>query len=328
MTTFFAGKQILVTGGSGFLGSHFVEKLVEAGADVTVSYRNKNKVEKNLKRVLGKITLMEGNLYDPDFCNTITHGKEIVCHLAADVGGIHYNVAHPGTIFKENLSAFMNVLDASRKNKVGRFLTVSSACIYSTECTIPTPESEGCKNVPEQTNEGYGWAKRMEEFLSRAYAREFGMKIAIIRPSNMYGPRDNVEPEKAHVIPNLLTKIMSGEDKITVFGTGKPTRAFLYVEDFCDGAMAAVEHACDGDPINIGSDEEISIKNLVGLLCKHAERAPKIVFDTTKPDGHMRRASDISKAKAKLHFKPKISIEEGIKKTIAWYKEEMSNGNC
>ncbi len=327
-STFFAGKNILVTGGSGFVGSHFVEKLVAAGAHVTVPYRNRKKAEKNLKAVLSKIILVEGNLYDSEFCQTITKGKDVVCHLAADVGGIHYNIAHPGTIFKENLSAFMNILEAAKKNNVERFLTVSSACVYSKECTIPTPENEGFKDVPEQTNEGYGWAKRMEEFLSRAYAKEFSMKIAIVRPSNMYGPRDNFEPEKAHVIPNLLTKIMSGEDKLTVFGTGKPTRAFLYVEDFCEGAMAAIEYACDCDPINIGSDEEISIKAVVELLCKYTRKSPNIVYDTTKPDGHMRRASDISKAKAKLHFKPKVSIEEGIKKTIVWYKEEMNNGSC
>ena len=327
-STFFEGKNILVTGGSGFVGSHFVEKLVAAGAYVTVPYRNKTKAEKNLKSVLKRITLVEGNLYDPKFCERITEKKDIVCHLAADVGGIHYNVAHPGTIFKENLSAFMNILEAARKNNVERFLTVSSACVYSKECTIPTPEAEGFKDVPEQTNEGYGWAKRMEEFLSRAYAKEFGMKIAIVRPSNMYGPRDNFEPEKAHVIPSLLTKIINGDGTLIVFGTGKPTRAFLYVEDFCEGAMAAVEHACDEDPINIGSDEEISIKALVELLCKHTNKTPKVIFDTTKPDGHLRRASDITKAKAKLQFKPKVSIEEGIKKTIAWYKEEMDNDNC
>ncbi len=327
-STFFVGKNILVTGGSGFVGSHFVEKLVAVGANVTVPYRNKKKAEKNLKHVLTKIELVEGNLYDTEFCQNITNGKDIVCHLAADVGGIHYNVAHPGTIFKENLSAFMNILEAARKNNVKRFLTVSSACVYSKECTIPTPEAEGFKDVPEQNNEGYGWAKRMEEFLSSAYAKEFGMKIAIVRPSNMYGPRDNFEPEKAHVIPNILTRIMEGEGTLTVFGTGKPTRAFLYVEDFCDGAMAAIEHACDGDPINIGSDEEISIKAVVELLCKHTGKAPKVMFDTTKPDGHMRRASDITKAKAKLYFTPKISIEEGIKKTVAWYKEEMNNGSC
>ena len=327
-STFFIGKNILVTGGSGFVGSHFVEKLVAAGAQVTVPYRNRKKAEKNLKNVLNKIILVEGNLYNAEFCDNITKGKDIVCHLAADVGGIQYNVAHPGTIFKENLSAFMNILDAARKNNVERFLTVSSACVYSKECTIPTPEIEGFKDVPEQTNEGYGWAKRMEEFLSRAYAKEFGMKIAIVRPSNMYGPRDNFEAEKAHVIPNLLTKIMNGQGTLTVFGTGRPTRAFLYVEDFCEGAMAAVEDACDGDPINIGSDEEISIKALVELLCKHTDKTLKVIFDTTKQDGHLRRPSRITKAKAKLQFKPKVSIEEGIKKTIAWYKEEIDNDNC
>jgi GDP-L-fucose synthase len=325
---FFDGKKVLVTGGSGFAGSHLVKRLVSLGAIVTVPYRNREKAEKNLKERLGRITLVEGNLKEHSFCHEITRDKDIVCNLAADVGGIHYNVLHPGTIFKENLTSFMNILDAAQKNNVTRFLTVSSACVYPRDCTIPTPEAEGFKGNPEPTNEGYGWAKRMEEFISRMYVKEFGMKIAIVRPSNMYGPNDNFSPEKAHVIPNLLRKISSGENPVMVFGTGTPTRAFLYVEDFCQGALLAIEHATDAEPINIGSDEEIQIKKVVEILCKHTGKNPRIVFDTTKPDGQPRRASDITKAKEKIGFALKVSFDEGIKRTVEWYKasvKEQSN---
>jgi len=226
---------------------------------------------------------------------------------------------HPATIFKENIIGFINILDASKNNNVERFLTVSSACVYPRNCTIPTPETEGNKDVVDDANEGYGWAKRMEEFLSKSYAKEFGMKIAIIRPSNLYGPRDNFSKEKAHVIPNILRKILGGDDPLVVFGTGTPTRTFLYVDDFCEGALLAIEKAANADPINIGSDNEISIKNLIEILCKHAEKQPKIVFDTSKPDGHPRRVIDITKAKKLLGFKPKTSLDEGIKRTIKWY---------
>ncbi|MFA6888623.1 MAG: NAD-dependent epimerase/dehydratase family protein, partial [Candidatus Woesearchaeota archaeon] len=314
--SFFTGKQVVVTGGTGFAGSHLVERLVKEGAEVTVPYRNKEKAKKNLHSVINKVILVEGSLENKEFCSNLFQKKDMVFHCAADVGGIQYNVLHPGTIFKENLSVFMNVIDAVRINNVDRFLVVSSACVYPAQCTIPTPESEGFKDVPERTNEGYGWAKRMEEFIAQAYIKEFGMNIAIIRPSNMYGPRDNFSQEKAHVIPNLLRKIINDDDLIIVFGTGNPTRAFLYVEDFCSGALLAIEKAINMGPINIGSDQEISIKELITKLCAYTEKNHKIMFDITKPDGHARRASDIQKAKLILGWQPTVPLNEGIKKTV------------
>jgi len=323
--SFFTGKKIVVTGGTGFAGSHLVEKLLKEGAEVTVPYRNKEKAKKNLHYVFNKVILVEGSLENKEFCSTLLQKKDMVFHCAADVGGIQYNILHSGTIFRENLSVFMNVIDAARINNVERFLVVSSACVYPPKCTIPTPESEGFKDAPEQTNEGYSWAKRMEEFIAQAYIKEFGMNIAIIRPSNMYGPRDNFSQEKAHVIPNLLRKIINNEDPIVVFGTGNPTRAFLYVEDFCSGVLVAIEKGINAGPINIGSDQEISIKKLIALLCNHSQKNPKIIFDVTKPDGHARRASDIQKAKQMLGWQPTVSLDEGIKKTVEWYLQEFKH---
>ena len=321
--SFFSNKKIVVTGGSGFAGSHLVERLVKEGAEVTIPYRNEEKAKKNLKSVLHKIMLVKGTLENKGFCNSLLQDKDMIFHCAADVGGIQYNVLHSGTIFRENLSAFMNVLEAVKNNKVSKFLIVSSACVYPPNCTIPTHESEGTKDAPELTNEGYGWAKRMEEFLAQAYAKEFNMNIAIIRPSNMYGPRDNFSQEKAHVIPNLLRKIMHNESPLVIFGTGNPTRAFLYVEDFCEGALLAMEKGINKGPINIGSDEEISIKNLTQKLCQYTGKNPQLVFDKTKPDGNARRASNITKAKQILGWQQKILLDEGLKRTIAWYEEEL-----
>lgn len=322
-SSFFTGKKVVVTGGTGFVGSRLVERLVQEGAEVIVPYRNKEKAEKNLRTVLKKVVLVQGDIKDPDFCEELIKNKKMVFHLAAEVGGIQYNIKHPATIFRENLSSFMNILDAARKNNVERFLTVSSTCVYPRNCTIPTPEAEGFRDVPEETNEGYGWAKRMEEFLSKAYVKEFGMKTVIVRPCNMYGPRDNFSEEKVHVIPNLLRKIMKGDGTLTVFGTGTPTRSFLYVDDFCDAALLAIEKATDAEPLNIGTDEEISIKELVILICMLTGKNPDIIFDATKPDGYPRRATDGRKAKEKIGFVPKTSLQEGLKKTIQWYTEEV-----
>jgi len=320
---FWKGKKVLVTGGAGFIGSHVVEMLVDKKAKVTVVDNLENGTLKNLKKVKSKIKFIKSDLKDFGKAKQACKVQEIVLNLVAKVGGIEFNRLHLGTMFRDNVLINTNVLEAARLAKVERFLVVSSACVYQRDCTIPTPETEGFKGVPEPTNEGYGWAKRMAEVQGRLYAQEFGMKIGIVRPYNAYGPRDHFDPEKSHVIPALIKRIFDGEDPLVVWGNGEQSRAFLYVEDFARGLIEAIEKYPVPDPVNIGTTEEIKIKDLIKLLLKLSGKNPKIFFDTSKPAGQPRRNCDTRKAKEKIGYKAQVSLKEGLGKTIKWYRNEF-----
>jgi len=313
---FWKDKNILVTGGAGFIGSHLVEMLVEKGAHVIVPTRS-GKID-FLKGVKDKINVVQADLSNFDACLKLSKDKDIVMNLAASVGGLEFNMKHPGSIFRNNLNIFMNILEASRVNGVKKFLTVSSACVYPRFCTIPTPEDEGFKDKPEPTNEGYGWAKRMEEFLSEAYNKEFGMDILIARPYNAYGPRDNFNPSSSHVIPALIKRVLDGENPLTVWGHGRQSRAFLYVTDFCKGLMYVAEHSKETSAINLGTDNETTIRMLVDIILKSTGKSPEVIYDESKPVGQPRRNCDVTRAK-ELGFEAEVSLEEGIKKTVEWY---------
>lgn len=321
---FWKGKKVLVTGGAGFIGSYVVEQLVEREADVltTVIDNLQSGELRNLKRVRDRIKFVKADLRNMEECLKICKGKEIVMNLAARVGGIEYNRLHPGTMFRDNILISLNVLDAARQARVERFLVVSSACVYPRNCTIPTPEAEGFKDSPEPTNDGYGWAKRMAEFMGEAYHREFGTKVAIARPYNCYGPRDHFDAETGHVIPALIKKVFDGEDSLIVWGNGEQSRAFLYVEDLARGLTEVTEKYALSDPINIGTDEEIKIKDLVKLILELSGKNPKIYFDTSKPVGQPRRNCNNTKALEKISFRARVNIKDGLRKTIDWYRNE------
>ncbi|MFH0955513.1 MAG: NAD-dependent epimerase/dehydratase family protein [Candidatus Micrarchaeota archaeon] len=317
---FWSGKRVLVTGGAGFIGSRLVEMLVESEAIVRVSYQDPKKLE-NLNFVKKKIELVKAELLNPKDCASVVRKQEIILNLAARVAGIEYNRLHPATMLSENMLLSSNMLEASRKENVERFLVVSSACVYPADAPVPTPESEGFNGEPEPTNAGYGWGKRFGELLGQKYAEEFDMKIAIARPFNSYGPRDNFDPKTSHVIPALIRRVMANENPLVVWGDGTPTRAFCYVDDFCRGLMLCAENGVGKGAVNIGTDEEISIKQLVELIAGFSGKKPKIVFDPQKPNGQMRRNCDNAKAKKEIGFEAKIPLKEGLAKTIEWYKE-------
>ena len=321
--SFWKGQRVLVTGGNGFIGSHLVELLLAQGARVTTTASSPATEFRFLKRVKSDIRTVVGDLADPDVARRAVAGQDVVFHLAARVGGIEYNVKHPGSIFRDNMTAYMSVLDAARVANVGLFVVTSSACVYPRHCTIPTPEEEGFKDRPEPTNEGYGWAKRMQEFLGEAYAKEFGMKIRIARPYNCYGPRDNFDPASSHVIPALIRRLMSGENPLVVWGDGSASRSFLYVTDFARGLMAVAERSPQVEAINIGADEETTIKELAETLVRLSGMRTEIVFDPSKPAGQPRRRCDTRLAERLLGFRAEVSLEEGLAKTIAWYRENV-----
>jgi GDP-L-fucose synthase len=320
VSRFWRGRPVLVTGGSGFIGSHLVELLVESGARVTATASSEATKGRFLDSLKGEISFSVGDLRDADHARRAVRGHDVVMHLAARVGGIAYNIAHPGSIFRENLQTFMCVLEAARQEGVGRFLVTSSACVYPRFCSIPTPEAEGFVGRPEETNEGYGWAKRMEEFLGEAYAREYGMEIRIARPYNAYGPRDNFDPATSHVIPALIRRVFSGEDPMVVWGDGTATRSFLYVGDFARGLMAVVEHSPRVEAVNIGADEEVSVRDLAELIVKLSGRSVKLEFDASKPGGQPRRRCDTALAERLLGFRARVPLAEGLRRTIDWYR--------
>lgn len=321
MSNFWENKKVLVTGGAGFIGSHVVEKLLEKDAKVTVLDNLQNGKLENLNNVKGKFLFIEGDCTDSKTAEKACAGQDVVMNLAARVGGIEYNRTHQATMMRDNLLIGSIMLEGARKAGVERFLVVSSACVYPRDCKVPTPESEGFLDEPEPTNGGYGWAKRMAEKLGMYYEEEFGMKIGIVRPYNCYGPRDHFDPEFSHVIPALIKRVSDGEDPIKVWGSGKQTRAFLYVEDLVDGMISAIEKYPVPDPINLGTDEEISIKELTEKIVKICGVSTKIEFDRTKPDGSPRRNSDNKKANEKIGFIPRTKLDEGLSRTIEWYKK-------
>lgn len=320
---FWQGKKVLITGGAGFIGSHVTEAFVKRGAKVTIlDHINPHKL-KNLESIKNKIKSINGDIDNQKTALKACKNQDLVINMAARVGGIEYNMIHQGSILRENLLIASNMLEAARKAKVERFLQISSACVYPKDAVIPTPESEGFRGEPEPTNGGYGWGKRMAELLGKYYAEEYGMKIGIVRPYNSYGPRDRFEPGVSHVIPALIKRVFDGENPLIVWGSGRQTRAFLFVEDLAEGIILTAEKYCVPDPINLGTDEEVSVKKLIDMIIQIAKVKRKVIFDTTKPDGSPRRNSDNKKAEEKIGFRSKTKLYDGLKKTIEWYKQSL-----
>jgi len=322
MKNFWDRRKVLVTGAAGFVGSHLIEQLLERGAVVTAVDNLSNGCIENLSAVGKKINFIKGDLKDFDFCLKVSKGQSCVMNLTSMVAGISFNKMHPGTMFWNNAIVCLNMLEAARQSNVGRFQVASSACVYPRFCTIPTPEEEGFKGLPEPTNYGYGWAKRTAEVQANAYSKEFKMKISIVRPYNCYGPRDHFDPQKSHVIPALIKRVFDGEDPLRVWGDGEQSRAFIYVEDLARGMMEAIEKYPVADPINLGTKEEIKIKDLIKMILDISDRHPQVVFDTSKPSGQPRRNCDTKKAIEKVDFEAKINLIEGLKRTILWYKQK------
>ena len=319
MRNFWTGKKVLVTGGTGFIGSFVAELLLQKGAKVTAT--TKSGRLKNVSHLIKDLRIKKTDLTDPKETHKITKNQDIVLNLASKVAGIQFNINHPATMFSDNIKIAQNIASASVKNNIERLLMVSSACVYPRNCIIPTPETEGFLLDPEPTNLGYGWAKRVEELIARFHYQEFGLKVAIARPYNAYGPRDNFDPEISHVIPGLIKRVFDDENPLVVWGSGKQTRSFLYAEDLARGLLEIAEKYPEADPINIGTDEEVTIAHLAKIIVNLSRKNTKIVFDKTKPDGQPKRNCNTEKAKEKIGFKAKKNLEEGLKNTIDWYKK-------
>jgi len=302
-------KRILVTGGAGFLGFFVIEKLKERGCKSIFVPRSKdyNLVEMEaVKRVYQDVK--------PD----------IVIHLAARVGGIGANRANPGRFFYENLMMGVQLMEQARIFGVEKFVNVGTICSYPKYTPVPFREENLWNGYPEETNAPYGLAKKMLIVQSQAYRQQYGFNSINLLQVNLYGPRDNFDLETSHVIPALIRKCLEAQSQpsITVWGTGKPTREFLYVEDAAEGILLATEKYNKSEPVNLGAGFEISIKDLVELITKLTGFKGRVTWDTSKPDGQPRRCLDTSKAEKEFGFKAKTPLEEGLQRTIEWYKKE------
>ncbi len=319
--SFWMGKKVLITGGCGFIGSHLTERLLEEGAKLRLVDDLKRGAEGNLSGVTQDIEMRIGDLADPALCANVCRGMEVVMHLAAKIRGVGYNVKHPGEMFFSNGVMNLNMMEASRKAAVERYLCVSTVGVYPNNSSVPTPEEDASKGEPGPSEFGYGWAKRMAEVQARCYKEEYGMKIGIVRPFHVYGPRDDFNLDTAPVVPSQIRKILEAQEVVTVWGNGEQTRSFTYVADAVRGMMLTVEKYPEADPLNIGTEEEIKIKDLVKLIVRLSGKDLRIEFDISKPAGAPRRCADIAKAKRLIGYHPEVRMEEGLKRTIAWYRQ-------
>jgi GDP-L-fucose synthase len=318
---FWDGKNVLVTGGTGLIGSHLVEMLIDKGAHLRTIVHSRPPTQIFPPRHLNKIEFIKGDLTRWESCKRAVKDMNAVFHLAAFVGGVGRNVAHPAGMYTPNMLMQTQMIEAARIQDVDRYLYTSSACIYPAKCKIPISEEEAWKGPPEPTNATYGWVKRMGELQAQAYANEYGMKIAVVRPFNAYGPRDNFDPETSHVTPGLIRKAIEKQNPFRVWGSGEPSRDFVYATDIARGMLLALEKYVVADPLNIATGREIKIKDLANLILKLADhKPPKIIFEKGKPLGQPRRRGSVAKAKKTIGFEAKVSLEEGLKRTIDWYR--------
>jgi GDP-L-fucose synthase len=306
-----AGRRIVVTGGAGFLGRHVVAELRRRGVTEVVVPRQKdyNLVEREAARRL----LQEAR-------------PHLVLHLAARVGGIGANRDNPGSFFYDNLMMGVQLLEECRLLGIEKIVTVGTICAYPKFTPVPFREEDVWNGYPEETNAPYGLAKKMLLVQGQAYRQQYGMDVVHLLPVNLYGPHDNFDPTSSHVIPALIKKceeaIAQGAGAIEVWGTGKASREFLYVEDAARGICMAAADYSSPDPVNLGAGFEITIKDLVELIARLVGFKGQIRWDPNKPDGQPRRCLDISRAEREFGFRATTGFEEGLRRTIEWYRRE------
>jgi GDP-L-fucose synthase len=306
-------KKILITGGSGFLGSHVIDNLVEqrdVDRDQLIIPRSR-----------------EVDLKNFEHCRQITKDADVVVHLAAKVGGIGYNQKYPGSLFYDNAIMGLNMIESARESGVKKFVQVGTVCAYPKYAKVPFKEQDLWNGYPEETNAPYGIAKKSLLVMAQSYRQQYGMNIIYLLPVNLYGPRDNFNLESSHVIPALVRKFVQAENskqpEVTVWGTGKASREFLYVEDAAEAIILATERYNKAEPVNIGTGREVTIRTLVTIIGREVGFNGKIKWDKTKPDGQPRRRLDTKKAKAEFGFTAKTDLEAGLRQTIDWFRNSF-----
>ncbi|MGF1478898.1 MAG: GDP-L-fucose synthase family protein [Cyanophyceae cyanobacterium] len=303
-------KRILVTGGAGFLGRQVVNQLVEAGA-------TREKITVPRSRDCDLRILAD--------CRQAVAEQDVVVHLAAHVGGIGLNQEKPAELFYDNLMMGAQLIHAAYEAGVEKFVCVGTICAYPKFTPVPFKEDDLWNGYPEETNAPYGIAKKALLVQLQAYKQQYGFNGIYLLPVNLYGPEDNFDPGSSHVIPALIRKVheaqRQGDPKLPVWGDGSPTREFLYSTDAARGIVIAAQKYDEPEPVNLGTNHEISIRELVELICELMEFDGEIVWETDKPNGQPRRCLDTQRAKAAFGFVAQTEFKQGLKNTIDWYRQ-------
>ena len=309
MFDYLVTKRVCVTGGAGFLGSYVVGKLNQLGCSNPFVARSQDYDLRDRASIC--------RMYDDA-------RPDIVIHLAATVGGIGANLKNPGKFFYDNLMMGVQLMDEAKERRLEKFVALGTICAYPKYAPIPFSEDDLWNGYPEETNAPYGLAKKMLLVQARAYREQYGFNSIYLLPVNLYGPRDNFNPQSSHVVAALIKKCIdakrSGERQIVVWGTGAQTREFLHAEDCAEGILMAAERYNKPDPINLGTGQEISIRELVSMIVRLTKFEGEVLWDHTKPDGQPRRCLDTSRAEKEFGFRARISLEEGIRQTIEYYQ--------
>jgi GDP-L-fucose synthase len=303
------GARVVVTGGSGFLGRRVVAALEGRRCASVFSPRS---AEYDLREKSQVIRLYED------------HRPDVVVHLAAIVGGIGANRAHPGRFFYENLVMGVETLEQARRFGVRKFVGIGTICAYPKFTPVPFREDDLWNGYPEESNAPYGLAKKMLLVQSQAYRQEYGMDAIHLLPVNLYGPGDNFDPETSHVIPAMVRKMeearLAGHDEVVLWGDGSPTREFLYVDDAAEAIVLATERYDGAEPVNLGSGSEIAIRDLAPIVAQATGFTGRIRWDATKPNGQPRRGLDTTRAERMFGFRARTAFGDGLAATVAWYR--------
>ena len=309
-----SGQRVMVTGGSGFLGSHVVEALRAKGASEIIVPRSSD------------CDLTDGARVAQLFGDT---KPDLVFHLAAQVGGIGANRDNPGAFFYGNMAMGLHVLEQARLHGTKKVVVTGTVCAYPKFCPVPFKEDDIWNGYPEETNAPYGVAKKALLVMAQSYRQQYGSNFVVLFPVNLYGPRDNFDLQTSHVIPAMIRKFIEarerGDEQVVLWGDGTPTREFLYVEDCTEGLIAAAEQYDDPDPINLGTGHEIAMRDLADKIKTLTDYEGGIHWDSSKPNGQPRRMLDVSRAKERFGFSAPTSLDDGLQRTIAWYRENRED---